>query len=213
VFDPHTPFDAWSDIGIKIARHASGALWWLGDWLLFGRETYGRRYRLAVEATGLDAHTLRNYAVVARRFEPRRRRETLSFQHHAELCAFRDEEQDRWLTLAETGNWSRNELRRRLRAEAVAKARDEAERVSLQAPHQRVERWRRAAEREALRLEQWIVQTLNDAAGAVLETRDRVDDQLEHDEETTGSDGRNGPPADGAARTGIPLALQATDVH
>jgi hypothetical protein len=60
---------------------------WLGDWLIFGRYKYGTRYRQAIGATGLDYQTLRNYAVVARRFEPSRRRSTLRAQHHAEVSA------------------------------------------------------------------------------------------------------------------------------
>jgi hypothetical protein len=40
-----------------------------------------------IVATGLDYQTLRNYAAVARRFELSRRRDNLSFHHHAELCA------------------------------------------------------------------------------------------------------------------------------
>src|SRR5690349_19350253 len=65
-FDPLLPFGTWRELGIKIARFVNSSPWWLGDWLLFGRYKYGRRYREAIEATGLDYQTLRNYAVVAR---------------------------------------------------------------------------------------------------------------------------------------------------
>src|SRR3954451_21175465 len=99
-----------------MSTYASASAWWLGDWLIFGRMKYARRYKDAVAATGLDYLTLRNYAVVARRFEASRRRQTLSFQHHADLCAMSDEEQDRWLDLAAAGGWTRTELRRRVRA-------------------------------------------------------------------------------------------------
>lgn len=61
---------------------------------------YGRRCRGAIAVTGLDYQTLRNYAVVARRFDLSRRRDSLSCQHHAEVCALSDSEQDRWLDLA-----------------------------------------------------------------------------------------------------------------
>ena len=59
-------------------------------------------------ATGLDYQTLREYGVVARRFEWSRRRDNLSFQHHAEVCALTGAEQDRWLDLAAPNRWSRS---------------------------------------------------------------------------------------------------------
>ena len=96
-FDPLLPFEAWSAIGARIARHSSATTWWLGDWLIYGQDKYGRRYKEAIAATGLDYQTLRNYAMVARRFEVSRRRDGLTFHHHAEVCALSDADQDRWL--------------------------------------------------------------------------------------------------------------------
>ena len=167
-FDPLLPFDTWKELGIKIGRVANSSRWWLGDWLLFGRYKYGTRYRAAIEATGLDYQTLRNYAVVARRFEPSRRRATLSFQHHAELCALDDETQDRWLDEATDGGWSRIELRRRVRGEALALDSPRPEFTSLELSGHRAERWRLAARRSTVSLEVWIQETLDRAADAIL---------------------------------------------
>src|SRR3954470_2699940 len=119
-FDPLLEFEAWREFGVKLGSYGNATQWWLGDWLVFGRMKYGRRYKDAIAATGLDYQTLRNYAVVARRFERSRRRANLTFQHHAVLCALSNDEQDAWLDRAEAGRWSRNELRRRLRAAASA---------------------------------------------------------------------------------------------
>src|SRR5881398_2378127 len=80
-------FDDWALVGTRIARICGGAAWALGDWLLFGERRFGERYRSALAATNLDYQTLRNYAWVARSFAPARRREHLSFQHHAEVAA------------------------------------------------------------------------------------------------------------------------------
>jgi hypothetical protein len=85
-FDPLTPFDVWEAAGARIGADAIASAWWLGDWLAFGQAKYGRRYEAAVAATVLDSQTLRNYAVVARRFKLSRRRDDLRFQHHAEVC-------------------------------------------------------------------------------------------------------------------------------
>src|SRR3954470_23447442 len=113
-FDPLLEFEAWREFGVKLGAYGNATQWWLGDWLVFGRMKYGRRYKDAIAATGLDYQTLRNYAMVARRFPPQRRHSALTFGHHAEVCALGDDAQDYWLDIAAAGGWSRNELRRRL---------------------------------------------------------------------------------------------------
>jgi DNA-binding SARP family transcriptional activator len=121
-FDPLLPFETWKAIGPRIATYSTASAWWLGDWLAFGQMNYGRRYEDAVAATGLDDQTLRNYAVVARRFASSRRRDSLSFQHHAEVCALSDDDQELWLDIAATRGWSKRELRRHIRATKDADA-------------------------------------------------------------------------------------------
>ncbi|MEV7729944.1 LmbU family transcriptional regulator [Streptomyces sp. NPDC087917] len=108
---------SWEQIGTNLRELVNSSAWWLADWLLFGEATYGwRRYKEAIERTGLDYQTLRNYAWVARRFEQHRRRDSLSFAHHAEVARLAPPEQDYWLRKAEQQKWSRNELRRSVRA-------------------------------------------------------------------------------------------------
>ena len=141
----------------------------------------------------LDYQTLRNYAWVARRFPPARRRELLSFQHHAEVASLETDEQDGWLDLAETGRWSRNELRRRVRAHRLGRttaaasgsaasgtaesgtaesASESASAVSampavLRWPclsAERVARWREAARRSGTDFGDWMAAALDQAA-------------------------------------------------
>lgn len=108
---------SWEQIGTNLRELVNSSAWWLADWLIFGEATYGwRRYKEAIERTGLDYQTLRNYAWVARRFEHHRRRDSLSFAHHAEVTRLAPPEQDYWLRRAEQQKWSRNELRRAVRA-------------------------------------------------------------------------------------------------
>ena len=161
-FDPLLSFEAWGDLGARIGRYSSATTWWLGDWLVFGRFKYGRRYKEAVHVTGLDYQTLRNYAVVARRFAPARRRDELTFQHHAEVCALPDDAQDAWLDRAAAGGWTRNALRRQLRA-AHEGAESAAEVVRLSVDPVRVERWREAARQADCDLDTWIVQAVDTA--------------------------------------------------
>jgi hypothetical protein len=107
---------SWEQIGTSLRELTNSSAWWLADWLIYGEAAYGwKRYREAIERTGLDYQTLRNYAWVARRFQPSRRRDGLSFAHHAELARLGPAEQDYWLRKAEQQKWSRNELRRSVR--------------------------------------------------------------------------------------------------
>ncbi|MCT9008791.1 LmbU family transcriptional regulator [Streptomyces sp. NPDC054766] len=117
IFPQNLPERSWEQIGSNLRELVNSSAWWLADWLLYGEATYGwRRYKEAIERTGLDYQTLRNYAWVARRFERHRRRDSLSFAHHAEVTRLSPPEQDYWLRKAEQQKWSRNELRRALRA-------------------------------------------------------------------------------------------------
>ncbi|MGA4844531.1 LmbU family transcriptional regulator [Streptomyces sp. G45] len=116
---------SWERIGSSLRELTNSSAWWLADWLIFGEATYGwRRYREAIERTGLDYQTLRNYAWVARRFEHHRRRDSLSFAHHAEVTRLSPPEQDYWLRKAEQQKWSRNELRKAVRASLAEQTRE-----------------------------------------------------------------------------------------
>ena len=108
------PIGAWRNLGRQIFVISDSSAWWLGDWLIYGQSEYPDRYKHAIAETNLDYQTLRNYAWVARRFVPGRRREKVSFQHHAEVASFPEDEQDALLTLVELHGWSRNELRRQI---------------------------------------------------------------------------------------------------
>src|SRR5215831_74429 len=116
VFPRRVPFEVWLGVGAQLAAAASSSAWCLGDWLAYGQATYSGRYREAVERTGLDYQTLRNYAWVAGRFELSRRRDTLSFGHHAEVAALPGPEQDFWLCKADEFGWSTMRLRAEVRS-------------------------------------------------------------------------------------------------
>ncbi|MFD9698208.1 LmbU family transcriptional regulator [Lentzea sp. NPDC059081] len=164
-------FEAWEDAGPKLFRIVDSSAWCLGDWLVFGQNKYDDRYRRAIDKAGLDYQTLRNYAWVARKFELSRRRDALSFQHHAELASLEPREQDGWLDRAEEHGWSRNQLRRQLRD--VRETEGAAGGVST-IPALRVDQasaalWTRAADSADTELRQWIVTTLNQAAADALD--------------------------------------------
>ena len=187
VFPRRLPFQAWLGIGAQLAAVATSSAWCLGDWLAYGKAAYGGRYRDAIEWTGLDYQTLRNYAWVAGRFELSRRRDTLSFGHHAEVAALSPPEQDFWLRKAEEFHWSTMRLRREVRASLAerghkplglepggsAACQENGQgnpamvRVSLN--HGALELCERAADLDGMTLHAWAAQTLERAARRSLQ--------------------------------------------
>jgi hypothetical protein len=178
ILPPELSYDEWQQAGPKLVRIADSSAWCLGDWLLHGQRCYRNRYKRATEEAGLDYQTLRNYAWIARRFEHQRRRVGLSLQHHAEVASLSDDEQDRWLDLAEGDHWSRNEMRRRIREQAADNGdhRDEATYMPrLQVAGTELSLWHKAAENAHTDFEAWVVVALNRAAAP-------TSDQLSHQE-------------------------------
>jgi hypothetical protein len=164
------PFTTWQRIGAQISTICDSSAWWLGDWLLYGQLQYADRYRKAILETSLDYQTLRNYTWVARRFPMSRRRDKLSFQHHAEVASLPEAQQDLWLDRAEVFGWSRNELRRRLRACRSHDCDEALITVSVRvnvAPDQE-RRWQEAAKRTNCNFEEWMRLVLDEAANSVL---------------------------------------------
>lgn len=106
----------WLRYGRRLGLLGRSVNWWIGDWLRYGNAAYGERYSRASRVTGYDAQSLMNMVYVASRFEPERRREGLSWSHHAELAALSPAEQEHWLTLAEAQRLSVHSLRLELRA-------------------------------------------------------------------------------------------------
>jgi len=100
-----------------------------------------------------------------------RRRASLTFQHHAELCALPDEAQDYWLDRAIAGGWSCHELRRHRRAAAGHPRAAAALRLSVDG--RRADRWREAARLCACDVEEWSERVLDEAAEAVLRNESR----------------------------------------
>jgi hypothetical protein len=166
------PFEAWHRLGGQIALISNVSAWWLGDWLVYGAGQYPGRYKNAIAGTSLDYKTLRNYAWVARRFEMSRRRDKLSFQHHAEVAALTVPEQDLWLDRAQAFRWSKAELRHRLHQ----RVRPEPEPgdttvlvLRLQVARPREERWHAAADRTDATFEEWLTLVLDTAADRLLD--------------------------------------------
>lgn len=172
---------AWEKIGRELAALCDSSAWWLADWLIYGETAYSGRYREIIEQTGLSYQTLRNYAWVARRFEQPRRRENLSFAHHAEVASLEPAEQDYWLRRAEEQKWSRNRLRAEVQSSLAersscaltdgsddaaangADATDQAVAVNILLPPEALQRCQRVATAHGLSMDAWVAQVLQSA--------------------------------------------------
>jgi hypothetical protein len=103
--------DEWQGYGSRLGTVSKSTNWWLGDWVRFGQRQYDQRYREAAKVTGYDEQTLMNFAYVAGRYDVSRRREALSWSHHAELAPFDAPTQDLWLDHAMLRGLSIRQLR------------------------------------------------------------------------------------------------------
>lgn len=63
-----------------------GHQWWGGDALVEGERRYGDDFAQYADELGVEPHTLTNWRWVADSVKPSRRREDLSWSHHAEVA-------------------------------------------------------------------------------------------------------------------------------
>ena len=109
--------EEWRDAGLQIAKTRGASQWWTGDWWAFGESRYGER-KAIVESDDWDGphfETCKKAGVVSRAFEAFRRRNLLSFNHHAEVAALPIEWQDKALDEAVAGGLSVMRLRQRVK--------------------------------------------------------------------------------------------------
>lgn len=105
------PYVEWLRLGGRLGVAGRSVGWWLGDWLRYGSARYGSKYTAALRVTGYDRQTLMNMVYVATRFEVSRRRENLSWSHHAELAGLDIAAQERWLDRAAAERLTVRDLR------------------------------------------------------------------------------------------------------
>jgi hypothetical protein len=129
---PHDHLDhpRWVAVGRRLGGISRNNQWWLGDWLRYGTAKWGEKYVEAAQITGYDVRSLANMATLAACFEISRRRDNLSWSHHAVVAALDPDEQDRWLDLAASERLSVADLRIELRS--VERRREAQERTYAQ---------------------------------------------------------------------------------
>lgn len=103
----------WLEMGEKLSLVERGHSWWIGDWWVFGESRYGARRALtdSPDWKGPKFQTCMNAASVCRAFETSRRREVLSFKHHALVAPLSTREAEDLLDLSVAANLSSVDLK------------------------------------------------------------------------------------------------------
>jgi len=100
----------WLEAGAILGRVEHSVSWWLGDWWAFGEARFGER-KAIVETEdwgGPSYQACVDAGNVSKKFQTKRRRLLLSFNHHREVAGRPPDEADRLLnwaeeTISETG--------------------------------------------------------------------------------------------------------------
>lgn len=103
--------EQWTRICRSLQRHRESNQWWIGDVLAAGVRRYGITYRKVSEITGLSVGSVKNRVSVSSSVEPSRRRDDLSFAHHATVASMAPADQEMWLKSAAEEKWSDRKLR------------------------------------------------------------------------------------------------------
>jgi hypothetical protein len=89
-------------VGRALTHVGESSSWWVADFINYGAHAYGvtTAYDLAQQATGRGRRNLQYAALVARRFEPKRRVAALTFNHHGVVAKYAPEIVDELLAEA-----------------------------------------------------------------------------------------------------------------
>jgi hypothetical protein len=107
-------FAQWQQIGLFLGRAERSIYWLIGDWWSAGERWNRQRVRLVRDDPawyGPSYRVCQDCAWVAGAYNPSRRREGLTFQHHREVAALQEQEADRLLDIAEAEGLSTRQLR------------------------------------------------------------------------------------------------------
>lgn len=105
-------FDEWDALGRKISRAARCIGFLVGDWINYGEGRYGEMYLDALNKTGFDYQTLRNFAWVAKAVQLSVRTDKLTWEHHKMVAKLAGDDQRVWLEAAQKQALSTRRLRK-----------------------------------------------------------------------------------------------------
>ncbi|MDD5543880.1 MAG: MT-A70 family methyltransferase [Acidobacteriia bacterium] len=123
--------EEWLKVGEGL-RFIEGAVqFWIGDWARFGEKrgfyTDSSVYDEIEKATGYERKTLCNFKNISEQIESSRRREDLSFGHHAEVAPLSPEKQKEYLDRAVEEKLSVRELREEIRKDKIKILQDQGD--------------------------------------------------------------------------------------
>lgn len=121
-FSESLSIEEWENFGEQIGRVVNASQFIIGDWLNFGRnrwekkDEFAERIKIATEKTGLDSHTLKCYASLARRVPFENRNTSCSFEQHKIVSKLDSEDQQKWLKVADERNMTTRVLKASIKA-------------------------------------------------------------------------------------------------
>jgi hypothetical protein len=160
-------FNDWQRIGEQLEAQQNASLWWTADWAAHGERRYRRDYGEALERIYARG-SLKNLAYVARNVAPERRRDALTFTHHAAVAPLEPEWQTIWLDDAITHGWQVLELRTRIAEWRGAGTSPSSPALTIRAVAELRDLCVRAAERAGIDPAEWARNALEQAARAAL---------------------------------------------
>ena len=108
-------YEVWEAYGGALRRVESSLQWVIGDWLIYGEDTYGEKYAQATLFwPGKSIERLKRYAFVSQNVPLPIRAQSLSWSHHSKVASLPSVEQILWLEKAEEEGWSSRELKANL---------------------------------------------------------------------------------------------------
>lgn len=107
--DPET-WEEWRAQGDDLLDQHEASQWGLGDWWRTGEKIFHEDAAQGVNVKRIPLKRLQNYAWVCNTFAYSRRRESLSFSHHAAVAALEEDDQDKLLDRAEREDLNVDEL-------------------------------------------------------------------------------------------------------
>lgn len=159
-FHQELDFEEWESLGYKLARVGKSIGFIIGDWINYGEKLWGEKYQDAINRSGLDYQTLRDFAYVAGRIELSLRNDNLDFNHHRVVAKLPSGDQKEWLKAAEKHGLSVRRLRKSINVGRVV-SQDEMQEDPSDKGHvtymvfinRLCQWWRKVVDREPI--EQW----------------------------------------------------------
>lgn len=108
---PKDNFQRWQDNLVSLIKVKNNVQWAIGDLWNDGCEMFGDDVWQALDHTKISPDTIRNYALVCRKFPSGTRRYDLSFSHYDAVKGLDEITAHTWLKKAVDNEWSRTELR------------------------------------------------------------------------------------------------------